>query len=204
MVQHPGGPPGAPTPAEGSGDRSVAHQGSSGLAHRRMPAAGELDAAVDRDPPGDPGPISTGGPTEALDPRPPPGGTTRHSRTPVLQDGILQPDGQPQSEHGPRASMVRETGRVRTPHDGDGCGPMGHRAGVRGEPRRPPDDDLLGPRGPRLEDAAPAVHADVRSDGPRFPESGDGDGTRPPRERPAPSRIPGHRGVRGTRGRRRR
>src|SRR5439155_576062 len=123
-------------------------------------------------------------------PRPPPRGTTRHSRTPVLQDGILQPDGQPQSEHGPRASMVRETGRVRTPHDGDGSGPMGHRAGVRGEPRRPPDDDLLGPRGPRLEDAAPAVHADVRSDGPRFPKSGDGDGTRPPRESPAPSRIP--------------
>src|SRR5439155_1447658 len=127
--------------------RSVRYQGSPGLAHRRMPAAGELDAAVDRDPPGDPGPISTGGPTEAVDPRPPLGGTTRHSRTPLLQDGILQPDGQPQSEHGPRASMVRETGRVRTPHDGDGSGPMGHRAGVRGEPRRPPDDDLLGPRG---------------------------------------------------------
>src|SRR5206468_1273216 len=73
-----------------------------------------------------------------------------------------------------------------------------------GEPCRAADDDLLGPRGPRLEDAAPAVHADVRRDGPRFAEFGDGNGARPPREGPAPSRIPRHRGVGGTRGRRRR
>src|SRR5437870_7655710 len=201
MVQHPGGPPGAAPPAEGPGDRSVAHQGSPGIAHRRMPAAGELHAAVDRYSLGDPRVVSPGGPTEAVDPRPPPRGTTWNPRTPVLQDGILQPDGQPQSEHGPRAGMVRETGGVRAPDDGDGRRPVGHRAGVRGEPRWPADDNLLGPRGPRLEDAAPAIHANVRRDGPRFPESGDGNGTRPPREGPAASRVPRHRGVGRARGR---
>src|SRR2546425_4457929 len=97
--------------------------------------------------------------------------------------------------------MVRETGGVRAPDDGDGRRPVGHRAGVRGEPRWPADDNLLGPRGPRLEDAAPAIHANVRRDGPRFPESGDGNGTRPPREGPAASRVPRHRGVGRARGR---
>src|SRR3989442_6299544 len=133
-----------------------------------MPEAGKLHTAVDRYSLGDPRVVSTGGPTEAVDPRPPPRGTTWNPRTPVLQDGILQPDGQPQGEHGSGASVVPEAGRIRTPHDGDRRRPMVHGAGVRGELGRPADDHLLGPRGPRLEDAASAVHANVRRDGPRI------------------------------------
>src|SRR5206468_2236141 len=132
----------------------VERHGTPGIAHRRVPEAGKLHTAMDRHSLGDSRFVSPGGPAEAVDPRPPLGGTARHSRTPVLQDRILQPDGEPQSEHGARTSMVRETGGVRTPDDGDGRRSMGHRAGVRGEPRRAADDHLLGSRGPRLEDAA--------------------------------------------------
>src|SRR3989442_12605061 len=166
-------------------DRAFANQGAPGPVGRRMPAPRELDAAMDRHPPGDPRPVPPGGSTEAVDPGTPPRGTTRYSRASVLQDRVLQSDRQPQGEYGARAGLVCEAGGVRAPPDGNWGGAMGHRPRVRGEPRRPEDDGLLGPRGPRLEDATPAVHAAVRRDGPRFPESGDGDGTRPPREKPA-------------------
>src|SRR3989442_12783445 len=116
MVQHPGGPPGASAPSEGPRNRPVANQGAPEPVGRRMPAPRELDAAMDRHPPGDSGPVPPGGSTETVDPGTPPRGTTRHPRASLLQDGVLQPDRQPQGEHGPPASLVREAGGVRPPH----------------------------------------------------------------------------------------
>src|SRR5712664_2999162 len=187
MVQNPSGPPGTAAASEGSGDRPFANQGATEPVGRRMSPPRELDAAMDRHPPGDSGPVPPGGSTEAVDPGTPPRRTTRHPRASLLQDGVLQPDRQPQGEHGPRASLVRETGGVRARHHGNRGGSVGYGPRVCREPRRPQDDGLLGPGGPRLEDATPPVHAAVRRDGPRLPQSGDGDGTGPPRERPAPS-----------------
>src|SRR5439155_23350383 len=56
-------------------------------------AAGELDATVDRHPGGNPGPLRPGGAAPAPDPSRAPGEATRDSRAPLLQDGILQSDG---------------------------------------------------------------------------------------------------------------
>src|SRR5207245_9892748 len=112
-----------------------------------------------------------------------------------------EPDGESQGQYGAGPGMVREAGRVRTAHDRNGCGAVGNRARVRGEPRRAEDNDLLGPRGARLEDAAPPVHETVRRDGPRVAEPRDVRGTGPPQGAPGPSRFPGNRGLRRPRGR---
>src|SRR6266540_3148099 len=101
MVQHPGGSTGATPASEGPRDGAVPNQGVAELAPSGVPAPGELDAAVDRHPPGDPGPVSAGGSTSAADSGPTPREAPRHARAPVLQGGVLQPHGQPQGEHRP-------------------------------------------------------------------------------------------------------
>src|SRR6267378_1195131 len=162
-----------------------------------MPAPGEFDPALDRYPSRDPGPVPPSGSAAAAHPRAPPRTATRDARASLLQDGVLQPDGQPQGEHGARPGMVREERGIRAADDGDGSGTMGNRPRVRGEPRRPQDDDLLGPRGPRLENPAAKFHEALRWNGPRLPEPADDRRPRAAREGPEASRFPGHRGLRG-------
>src|SRR5437773_7493775 len=89
-------------------------------------AAGELDATMDPHPAGNPGPLCPGRTAAAADPGRAPRETTRDSRAPLLQDGILQSDGQPQGQHGPRAGVVCEARRVRARDDGDRRGTVGH------------------------------------------------------------------------------
>src|SRR3972149_4235684 len=169
MVQHPGGSAGAAAAPEGPGIRPVATEGAAGTPARGMPPTGEFDRTMDRDPSGSPGPLSPGRPAEAPHPGTPPGEAPRDAGPPVLQDGVLQPDGQPQGEHGARPGLVCEAGGVRKARDGNRGGGMG--GGPRGcrESRGPEDHDLLGPRGARLEEPATVLHEALWRGRPRAP-----------------------------------
>src|SRR5439155_19093897 len=135
VVQHPGGPPRAVASAKGSGNRSVSPEVVARTPPRRVPAAGEFHRAMDQDSSGGTRVVPPGRSASTADPSSPPREAARDAGAPILQNGVLQPDGQPQGEHGSRSGLVCETRGGRAADDRDGRRAMGDRPRLRGEPR---------------------------------------------------------------------